>query len=63
MLIAIQAYLKKIENSQIQPYLTFERTRGITIKSEVNSKKEIINIRVEFNDIETKKNKQNPKDH
>ena len=55
--IAIQSYLKKNEKSQINN-LTFylkQLEKGEQTKSKVNRRKEIINIRAEINDIETKK--------
>ena len=55
--IAIQAYLKKQEKSQIN-YLTLhlkELEKEEQTKPKVSRRKEIIKIRAEINEIETKK--------
>ena len=54
--IAIQAYLRKQEKSQISNLiLTASRKRKKQAKLKVRRRKEIINIREEINKIETKK--------
>ena len=54
--MAIQAYLKKYRNiSDNQPNPTSIRTGGTTTKPRVSRRKEIIKIRAELNDIETKR--------
>ena len=54
--IAIQAYLRKQEKSQISNLiLTASRKRKKQAKLKVRRRKEIINIRGEINKIETKK--------
>ena len=56
--IAVQAYLKKQETSQIINNLTLhlkELEKGEQTKPKVSRRKEIIKIRAEINKIETKK--------
>ena len=55
--IAIQAYLKKREKSQINKLTLHlkELEKEEQAKPEVNRRKEIINIRAKINEIETKK--------
>ena len=52
----IQAYVKKDRNiSNKQPNHTSTRTEGTTTKPRVSRRKEIIKIRTELNDKETKR--------
>ena len=55
--IAIQAYLKKQEKSEINNLTLHlkELEKEEQTKPKVNRRKEIINIRAEINEIETKK--------
>jgi len=56
-LTAIQAYLRKQEKSQIRNLVSNlkELEKEKQIKPKANRKKELIKVRVEINEIETKK--------
>ena len=62
--IAIQAYLKKQEKSQnnLTSHLK-ELEKEQQMKPTASGRKEIIKIRAEINDIETKKTKNKQKNH
>ena len=55
--IAIQAYLKKQEKSQINNLILHQKEleKKQQTKPKVSRRKEIIKIRIEINEIETKK--------
>jgi len=53
--IATNAYIMKLEISQINNFTTQETSKKDLLKPKVSRRKEIIKIRVEINEIETRK--------